>query len=131
VQGAEASKISKLNNSSGISSLLKKSLMSSQNAYFGFKLSLYSINAEQVLDDLFFEAIKGVEILKPKVVIFENVMGLLFKKNKTYVDKIINKLTECGYSIALIELYQYLSNQGHHSQPVYTPSMSHQHPQKN
>jgi hypothetical protein len=49
--------------------------------------------AEQVLDDLFFEAIKGVEILKPKVVIFENVMGLLFKKNKTYVDKIINKLT--------------------------------------
>jgi DNA (cytosine-5)-methyltransferase 1 len=25
--------------------------------------------AEQVLDDLFFEAIKGVEILKPKVVI--------------------------------------------------------------
>jgi hypothetical protein len=77
-------------------------------------------------------------------------MGLLFKKNKTYVDKIINKLTECGYKvslqklfsedfgvalsylcIALIELYQYLSNQGHHSQPVYTPSMSHQHPQKN
>jgi hypothetical protein len=44
VQGAEASKISKLNNSLGISSLLKKSLMSSQNAYFGFKLSLYSIN---------------------------------------------------------------------------------------
>jgi site-specific DNA-cytosine methylase len=37
-----------------------------------------------VLDDLFFEAIKGVERLKPKVVIFENVMGLLFKKNKTY-----------------------------------------------
>jgi hypothetical protein len=32
-----------------------------------------------------------VERLKPKVVIFENVMGLLFKKNKTYVDKIINK----------------------------------------
>jgi site-specific DNA-cytosine methylase len=31
--------------------------------------------AEQVLDDLFFEAIKGVERLKPKVVIFENVMG--------------------------------------------------------
>jgi site-specific DNA-cytosine methylase len=44
VQGAEASKISKLNNSFGMSSLLKKSLISSQKAYFGFKLSLYSIN---------------------------------------------------------------------------------------
>jgi hypothetical protein len=35
VQGAEASKISKLNNSLGMSSLLKNSLMSSQKAYFG------------------------------------------------------------------------------------------------
>jgi DNA (cytosine-5)-methyltransferase 1 len=61
--------------------------------------------AEQVLDDLFFEAIKGVERLKPKVVIFENVMGLLFKKNKTYVDKIINKLTECGYKVSLQKLF--------------------------
>jgi DNA (cytosine-5)-methyltransferase 1 len=59
----------------------------------------------QVLDDLFFEAIKGVERLKPKVVIFENVMGLLFKKNKTYVDKIINKLTECGYKVSSQKLF--------------------------
>jgi hypothetical protein len=51
VQGAEASKISKLNNSLGISSLLKNSLMSSQKAYFGFKLSLYSINWK-ALDNL-------------------------------------------------------------------------------
>jgi hypothetical protein len=50
-------------------------------------------------------AIKGVEILKPKVVIFENVMGLLFKKNKTYVDKIINKLTECGYKVSSQKLF--------------------------
>jgi hypothetical protein len=38
VQGAEASKISKLNNSFGMSSLLKKSLMSSQKAYWVFEM---------------------------------------------------------------------------------------------
>jgi predicted HD phosphohydrolase len=61
--------------------------------------------AEQVLDDLFFEAIKGDH----------------------------NKHTSASnyLCIALIELYQYLSNQGHHSQRVYTPLMSHQHPKKN
>jgi site-specific DNA-cytosine methylase len=87
-------------------------------SFLGKKKKFKEGQAEQVLDDLFFEAIKGVERLKPKVVIFENVMGLLFKKNKTYVD-------------TLIELYQYLSNQGHHSQPVYTPLTTHQRQQKN
>jgi site-specific DNA-cytosine methylase len=33
------------------------------------------------------------------------VMGLLFKKNKTYVDKIINKLTECGYKVSSQKLF--------------------------
>jgi site-specific DNA-cytosine methylase len=32
-------------------------------------------------------------------------MGLLFKKNKTYVDKIINKLTECGYKVSSQKLF--------------------------
>jgi DNA (cytosine-5)-methyltransferase 1 len=40
--------------------------------------------AEQVLDDLFFEAIKGVERLKPKVVIFENVKKSLISSQKAY-----------------------------------------------
>jgi site-specific DNA-cytosine methylase len=32
-------------------------------------------------------------------------MGLLFKKNKNYVDKIINKLTECGYKVSSQKLF--------------------------
>jgi DNA (cytosine-5)-methyltransferase 1 len=67
--------------------LFRTSAVLSSDAFAGKKKKFKEGQAEQVLDDLFFEAIKGVERLKPKVVIFENVMGLLFKKNKTYVDK--------------------------------------------
>jgi hypothetical protein len=37
--------------------------------------------AEQVLDDLFFEAIKGVERLKPKVATLQPISSLTAKKN--------------------------------------------------
>jgi hypothetical protein len=40
----------------------------------------------------------------PKVCIFENVMGLLHKKNKKYVDKIINQLNDIGYSVGVEQL---------------------------
>ena len=53
--------------------------------------------AEQVLDDLFFEFIKLAKILQPKVIIAENVKGLIIGKAKGYVNEIIKKLSDSGY----------------------------------
>ena len=52
---------------------------------------------EQVLDDLFFSFIKIAKKLQPKVVISENVKGLLIGKAKGYVKEIINGFDEAGY----------------------------------
>ncbi len=51
----------------------------------------------QVLDDLFFEFIALAKRLQPKVVIAENVKGLLSEKNKWYVEQIYKQLDEAGY----------------------------------
>lgn len=53
----------------------------------------------QVLDDLFFEFIKLAKRLQPKVVIAENVKGLLQEKNKWYVEQIYKQLDEAGYVV--------------------------------
>lgn len=69
--------------------------------YKGVERKFKEGQKKQTLDDLFFETIKLVKIIMPKVCIFENVMGLLQKKNKKYVDKIINQLNDIGYSVAV------------------------------
>lgn len=51
----------------------------------------------QRLDDLFFHFIHTAEILKPKVVIAENVEGLLQGNAKGYVNEIIHGLRKIGY----------------------------------
>lgn len=51
----------------------------------------------QTLDDLSFVFIETVNKLKPKVVIMENVEGLLLGEAWNYVKKIHDKLKECGY----------------------------------
>ena len=53
--------------------------------------------AYQVLDDLFFEFIKLAEKLKPKIIVAENVKGILMGNEKGYVNLIIKKLEEAGY----------------------------------
>ncbi len=53
--------------------------------------------AYQVLDDLFFEFIKLAEKLKPKIIVAENVKGILMGNAKGYVNLIIKKLEEAGY----------------------------------
>lgn len=60
--------------------------------------------AEQVLDDLFFEFIKIANILKPKVVVAENVKGLLQGKAKGYVKMIVKQFNESGYDVQLFLL---------------------------
>lgn len=58
----------------------------------------------QVLDDLFFEFIELAKKLKPKVVIAENVKGLISGNAKGYVLDIVKGFNEAGYDVQLFLL---------------------------
>ena len=60
--------------------------------------------ASQILDDLFFEFIDLAAILKPKIVIAENVKGLIMGNSKGYVNLIVKKFNEIGYKVQLFLL---------------------------
>jgi DNA (cytosine-5)-methyltransferase 1 len=60
--------------------------------------------AEQVLDDLFFEYIALAKKLKPKIVLAENVKGLIQGNAKLYVKKIFKAFDEDGYNVQLFLL---------------------------
>lgn len=60
--------------------------------------------AEQRLDDLFFDFIELAKKLQPKVIIAENVKGLIMGNAKGYVHKIKKKFQEAGYTIQLFLL---------------------------
>jgi DNA (cytosine-5)-methyltransferase 1 len=53
--------------------------------------------AEQVLDTLFFDFIDLAKRLQPKVVVSENVKGLLFGNAKEYVKRIYTEFDAAGY----------------------------------
>jgi DNA (cytosine-5)-methyltransferase 1 len=53
--------------------------------------------AEQVLDTLFFDFIDLAKRLQPKVVVAENVKGLLLGNAKEYVKEIYKQFDEAGY----------------------------------
>jgi DNA (cytosine-5)-methyltransferase 1 len=53
--------------------------------------------AEQVLDDLFFDYLNLVDRLKPKVAIAENVKGMLAGKAKGYTKMVMARFREIGY----------------------------------
>lgn len=53
--------------------------------------------AEQVLDTLFFDFIDLAKELQPKVVVAENVKGLLLGNAKKYVRKIYDEFDKAGY----------------------------------
>lgn len=55
--------------------------------------------AKQRLDDLFFYFIKAAEKLKPKVVIAENVKGLINGNAKGWVNQIVRTFDEAGYAV--------------------------------
>jgi DNA (cytosine-5)-methyltransferase 1 len=65
----------------------------------GKKVKFREGQVEQTLDDLFFETIKLIDKLKPKVAIMENVKGLLHQKNKWYVEQIYKQLHDIGYKV--------------------------------
>ena len=58
----------------------------------------------QRLDDLFFVFLQTVEKLRPKIVIAENVKGLLTGKARGYVNEIIAGFKRLGYSVQIFLL---------------------------
>tara|TARA_R110001592_G_scaffold71939_2_gene219529 strand:- start:10252 stop:11316 length:1065 start_codon:yes stop_codon:yes gene_type:complete len=56
--------------------------------------------AEQVLDTLFFDFIELAKKLKPKIVIAENVKGMLLGEAVKYMDKILTAFNEAGYYVS-------------------------------
>ncbi len=54
---------------------------------------------KQILDTLFFDFIALAKKLQPKVVIAENVKGILFGKAKKYVEQILKDFDNAGYIV--------------------------------
>lgn len=60
--------------------------------------------AKQVLDDLFFDFIKLADKIKPKIVISENVSGMLKGNAKGYVKMIVKEFDKIGFSTQIFLL---------------------------
>jgi DNA (cytosine-5)-methyltransferase 1 len=66
---------------------------------WGKKKKFREGQAEQVLDTLFFDFIDLAKKLQPKIVIAENVKGLLVGEAKSYVKRIISAFIDAGYRV--------------------------------
>lgn len=71
---------------------------------WGKKKKFREGQASQTLDDLFFVFLDTVEKLKPKVVIAENVPGMLTGKAKGYTNAVINRFRSLGYDVQVFAL---------------------------
>lgn len=60
--------------------------------------------AKQTLDDLFFVFLDTVEKLQPKIVIAENVPGLMTGKARGHVNLIVKRFRELGYDLQAFKL---------------------------
>lgn len=80
------------------------SMAGSREKKWGKKKKFREGQAEQVLDDLFFDFIDVAEKLKPKVVVAENVKGLIQGNARGYVKQIFKRFREVGYSCQLFLL---------------------------
>lgn len=73
------------------------SMAGSREEKWGVKKKFREGQAEQVLDDLFFHFIALAKRLQPKVVVSENVKGMLAGKAKGYVKQIVKEFDSAGY----------------------------------
>lgn len=71
---------------------------------WGEKKKFREGQANQVLDDLFFHFIDTAKMLQPKIVVAENVKGLLIGKAKGYVKQIAQAFDLAGYDLQLFLL---------------------------
>ena len=80
------------------------SMAGSREKKWGKEKKFREGQAKQVLDDLVFHYIDLAKKLQPKVVIAENVKGMLMGNAKGYVKEIIKKFKEAGYTVQLFLL---------------------------
>jgi DNA (cytosine-5)-methyltransferase 1 len=80
------------------------SMAGSREKAWGEKKKFREGQANQVLDDLFFHFIETARMLQPKVVVAENVKGLLIGKAKGYVKQIAQGFDDAGYDLQLFLL---------------------------
>ncbi len=59
---------------------------------------------KQTLDDLYFVFLDTVEKLRPKVVVAENVTGMLMKNARGYLNEIVRRFKELGYNVQMFRL---------------------------
>ena len=71
---------------------------------WGKKKKFREGQAEQILDRLFFDFLDLAERLQPKVIIAENVKGILMGKAKQYSRNIVNRYNEIGYKVKVFTL---------------------------
>lgn len=80
------------------------SMAGSREKSWGDKKKFREGQAEQVLDDLFFHFIDTANKLRPKIVVAENVKGLVVGKAKGYVKQIYKMFDMIGYDVQLFLL---------------------------
>lgn len=66
---------------------------------WGDAVKSYSDKKQSNIEDLFYEYIRFVDMMKPKVFIAENVKGLIMKTSKGYFNDILRKLKSTGYYV--------------------------------
>lgn len=62
-------------------------------------------DSKQRVDDLFFEYIRILNGLQPKVFVAENVLGLLRGSARGYFNEIISAMRACGYKVKAAQVY--------------------------
>lgn len=80
------------------------SMAGSREKKWGKKSHFREGQAEQHLDDLFFDFIATAKRLQPKVIIAENVKGLIQGNAKGYVKQIFQGFKDAGYNVQLFLL---------------------------
>jgi len=73
------------------------SMMGNRSKDWGKAKKFAEGQVEQVLDTLFFDFIDLAEKLQPKIVVAENVKGILFGKAEQYVHRIYKAFDSAGY----------------------------------
>lgn len=72
--------------------------------FFGKNIVFREGQKKQILSELFFDFIDLTRKLKPKVVIAENVRGLILGNAKNYTKRIIESFNKAGYKVQLFLL---------------------------
>ena len=80
------------------------SLAGGREKFWGKEKKFREGQATQVLSDLFFEFIKVAELLHPKVVVAENVSGIISGNAKGYVNLIRKAFSDIGYDVQIFLL---------------------------